>query len=285
MESMGAWPVEEQYWKFCSTCGCHITALSPEGEWTMANSLFIDHSPDLVRINKQFFTKSAKGGGISTMCSRIRGEEIRSWNPPDDAPNAQVVESKQEFGPDGKERLRAECLCGGVSFTIRRPDQAVLDDEFWRKYVSPLDNSKWSATFDLCNDCRMANSTHVVGWTFLPRVYCEPAIEPELKIGTMKTYESSPGVVRSFCGGCGATFFFTCSDRTPSEDKQVVDLATGVLRAPEGVMAENWLGWRSRVSWPECGEKYDRDFAEALQEGMKKWVVEKYGMEVIGEID
>lgn len=169
MDNLDSWPVGPQSWKFCSTCGCHITAVSPEGAWTMANSLFVDHSPGLVRINKQLFTKSAKGGGISEMCSEIGGNEIASWNPPDDSPDAKLVESKQEFGPDGEERLRAECACGGVSFTIRRPDKTVLEDEHWKKYVYPHDKSKWSATFDLCSDCRIANSTHVVGWMFLPR--------------------------------------------------------------------------------------------------------------------
>ncbi|KAK0383957.1 hypothetical protein NLU13_8046 [Sarocladium strictum] len=272
MDNLDSWPVGLQSWKFCSTCGCHITAVSPEG------------APGLVRINKQLFTKSAKGGGISEMCSEIRGEEIASWNPPDHSPNAKLVESKQEFGPDGEERLRVECACGGVSFTIRRPDKTVLEDEHWKKYVYPHDKSKWSATFDLCSDCRIANSTHVVGWMLLPRVYCEPEIGPDLKIGTMKTYESSHGVVRSFCGTCSATFFYTCSERSPSADRQVVDLATGVLRAPEGVMAENWLGWRSRVAWQDDGVKYDRDFAEALQVGMKQWVTKEYGTEFDREI-
>jgi hypothetical protein len=250
----------------------------------MANSLFVDHSPELVRFTKQVYSKSAKGGGIGNMCLRIGGLDIEDKNPPPDSPRAKIVESEQEFGPDGEERLRAECACGGVSFTIRRPDQAALDDDFWQKYVFPLDKSKWSATFDLCNDCRFANGTHVIGWTFLPRAYCEPAIGQDLKIGTMKTYESSPGVLRSFCGTCSATFFYTCSERDPSADRQVIDLATGVLRAPEGVMAENWLGWRSRVAWQDCGDKYSRDFAEALQNGMKDWVLERYGQEVTGEI-
>lgn len=214
------------------------------------------------------------------MCSRIHDEEIEDVNPPDDAPDAKIVESEQEFGPDGKERLRAECACGGVSFTIKRPDQTALDDENLQQHVFSLDKSKWYASFDLCSDCRTANGTHVTGWMFFPRGYCEPSIGPDLKIGTMKTYESSPGTRRTFCGVCSATFFFTTSDRGPDDEKQIIDLATGVLRAPEGVMAEKWLGWRSTVSFAASGEKYDEGFAKALQSGMKEWVVKTYGQEI-----
>lgn len=78
---------------------------------------------------------------------------------------------------------------------------------------------------------------------FLLWVYCEFVIELEFKIGIMKIYELSFGVVCFFCGGCGVMFFFICLDCIFSEDKQVVDFVIGVLCVLEGVMVENWLGW------------------------------------------
>ncbi|KAK5992716.1 hypothetical protein PT974_06131 [Cladobotryum mycophilum] len=201
--------------------------------------------------------------------------------PPDDSPRAKIVESESEVGEDGKERLRAECHCGGVSFTIKRPTKEVLDDEFLAAFVYPdEDKTKWFATFDLCNDCRLVDGTHVIGWTFLPTSFCEPHIKSDLKIGTTKTYSTSPGVLRGFCDTCGATVFFSIADRNLSEERHVIDVAVGILRAPEGYMAENWIGWRSRLAFADDGKGFDKDFAEALEEGMKKYVIGKIGKEL-----
>lgn len=48
----------------------------------------------------------------------------------------------------------------------------------------------------------------------------------------------------------------------------------GLLRAPEGAMAENWAVWRAgKLSGLKDGLKYHEGFATALMEGMKKWGV------------
>ncbi|KAF7559375.1 hypothetical protein G7046_g4771 [Stylonectria norvegica] len=266
-------------WNFCSTCGCHITAIGVEcGNWTASSSIFVDHGPDNFLIRKHNFSKSAKDGGIAKTLTHNRGTDFIDWNPPDDDPTAKIVESQPEpVGQDGQERLRAKCYCGGVSFTIQRPTQEVLDDEYMSKFIFPDDQTRWSATLDACDDCRLLNGTHVVGWTFIPLALCEPPIKPDLLIGTAKTYRSSADVLRSFCGTCGSTLFYSCEDRRPSDKQQIVDLATGVLRAPEGSMADNWLTWRARTGWMDSGKRYDAGFHEALQEGMNKWILKKEG--------
>lgn len=211
------------------------------------------------------------------MLTHMGDREFVHYNPPEDDPKAKVVENEPEVGEDGKDRLRAKCYCGGVSFTIKRPTQEVIDDKFMSQFVSKTDKTKWAASFDVCDDCRLVNGTHVVGWTFFPLSMCEPPIKSDLLVGTAKTYRSSPEVLRSFCGTCGATIFFSHTDRQPSDEVNVVDLATGTLRAPEGVMAENWLTWRARMAWADSGKRYDGDFTEAMQDGMNKWVLEKEG--------
>lgn len=60
--------------------------------------------------------------------------------------------------------------------------------------------------------------------------------------------------------------FYSCTDRPG-----IVDVAVGILRAPEGVMAENWALWRRRISSQDDGLKYDPDFSRALIEGLKVW--------------
>ncbi|KAF4340556.1 DUF636 domain protein [Fusarium beomiforme] len=266
-------------WNFCSTCGCHIASTGPpENEfWTVASSTFVNAS-EYFDIRKHIFSKSTKDKGIAEALTHTAGREFIDWNPSDDSPKAKIVESHVELGSGGEERLRVECECKGVSFTIPRPSQEVKEDKFYSQFVSHRDDRKWLATFDACDDCRLHNGTNVVGWTFIPLSICEPRIDDDLLIGTSKTFKSSNDVVRSFCGTCGATVFFSHADRKPSENHHVVDLATGIIRAPEGVMAENWLTWRARLAWADSGKRFDSDFTEALQEGMNKWVLKREGV-------
>lgn len=203
-----------------------------------------------------------------------------SLDPPDDHASARLVESAPEVGDDEADRLRAQCHCGGVSFTIRRPAQRVLDDGYMSKYVSPLDDRRWKALLDTCSDCRRLCGTHVVGWAFVPLSACEPAMDATLRIGTAKTYASSEGILRSFCGTCGATVMYLCAERRPTPEQAVVDVATGILRAPEGVMAEDWLTWRTGVVFAGSGKAFDGEFGDTLGEGMRAWTRANYGVEV-----
>ena len=98
-------------------------------------------------------------------------------------------------------------------------------------------------------------------------------------------------MLRAFCSVCGATVFFSMESRTwrdgsgehvsSEEDNQkymMVDIATGILRAPEGVSAQDWLTWRTgRVGWYESGEGYDAEFAGSLAKGLEDWGLKTYG--------
>lgn len=265
-------------WNFCSNCGCHIASIGIEkGNWVVSSSIFTDHGPDNFQIRKHIYSKSTKDGGIAECLKHIAGKEFIDWNPPEDSPEAAAVEYEPEVGEDGKERLRAKCFCGGVSFTISRPTKEVADDGYMSQFISPKDETKWNGCFDTCDDCRLCHGTHIVGWSFIPLAICEPPIKPDLLIGTAKTFQSSEGVLRSFCGNCGATFLYLHADRHPSDRQAVVDLATGVLRAPEGSMAKNWLTWRAKMAWSDDGKGFDKEFFEALQNGMNDWVKKTYG--------
>ncbi|RDA91964.1 hypothetical protein CP533_1367 [Ophiocordyceps camponoti-saundersi (nom. inval.)] len=271
-------PGAKYTYDFCSTCGCHVAGVSQDRKlWTVASSIFKDHGPETFQIRQHVFSESAKGGGLSSVITRVAGEEMNSWNPAHDEPAAQLVECQPEADRNGKQRLRAQCWCGGVSFTVSRPTTEVIEDAYMSRFVSPLDARKWKAVLDSCDDCRRVTGTHLIGWAFVPLAVCEPPIGVDLAIGTAKTYASSDGVLRSFCRVCGATVFFSCKKRQPTERQAVVDLAAGILRAPEGVMAEDWLTWRARPAHAASGLAFDADFGEALNNGMKAWNEEKYG--------
>jgi hypothetical protein len=285
---------------FCSTCGCHFgdRDLEPDKEtgkpdWRVATSIFDSHGEDTFQIRSHAFTHSALAGGLYEWLPTIHGRPMHVWNPsPDDKswppPPSEADRPKQEFDAAGNERLRAECHCGGVSFTIPRPTvpEVVTGDGYLGKFVSPIEKDKWVACLDFCRDCRLVDGTHVLAWTFVPLALLEPKIGQDLKIGTAKVYASSEDVLRSFCGVCGATVFFDHKERRPSVGSHVVDLAVGILRAPEGVLAERWLTWRSgRVAWYESGEKFDPVFTRSLAKGFDEWGKQKYGKSLDFAID
>jgi hypothetical protein len=266
---------------FCSTCGCQIGDVGLEDpNWVISASIFDQSQADMpFVIRSHVFSKSVPGGGLANWLPQIGDRAMRDWNPDpkEDPEGCEVVESKTFYGANGEERLLAQCHCGGVSFSIPRPTEEIIADPKIRPFLSPIDKTKWAACLDLCDDCRLQTATHVVGWTFVPRGLLEPAVPESLLIGTAKNYVSSDGVLRSFCGTCGATVLYSCDDRKYGSD-QVVDVTVGILRAPEGPLAEEWLTWRTgRVGWMESGKRFDEEFARSLAEGMAAWGKEKYG--------
>ena len=90
----------------------------------------------------------------------------------------------------------------------------------------------------------------------------------KLPLGTLKAYESSKGVTRYHCGRCGASVFYTNEKRT-----DLMDVAVGVLDAPEGSRAATWLDWRlNRVSFREDAAGRAEVLVEALEKGQQAWV-------------
>jgi hypothetical protein len=270
-----------------------------DGGWVVATSLFAQDQ-GVFQIATHVYSKSAADGGLADWLPRIGDREMRIWNPPSDNEQQQqdtvpqTEEKKEKDGRgDGNDQLLAQCHCGGVSFRIRRPTAAELADPGVARFVSPVDPGKWMASLDACDDCRLLTGTHLIAWAFttlaaltpLPpssssasslsssSAPLSPPTSDHLTFGTMKQLETSPGVRRTFCGTCGATVFYNCDERPA-----IVDVAAGLLRAPEGPRAEHWLTWRAgRVAWVDSGLRYDAEFMQALSRGFHDWSMDKYG--------
>lgn len=90
------------------------------------------------------------------------------------------------------EKVTGRCLCGSVRYEVDLP-------------------SKWCAHCH-CSMCRRAHGAGYVTWVGVAegqfRLLCTEA--------ALGRYSSSPGVRRSFCRTCGATFLFE-SERWPGE--------------------------------------------------------------------
>ncbi|KAK8001259.1 hypothetical protein PG991_013481 [Apiospora marii] len=272
---------------FCSTCGSTIGGVGQDGtttrgievkgQWCMMVSLF---DGKFWHHCAHAFPKSVPGGGLldwllhpgAAAADGAHEEEIL-WYSPDESDF--FIDAEPERAADGTERLRAECHCGGVSFTISRPTQDILNDEYLGRYVSPLDPKKWKALLDLCRDCGRHSGAIVMPWMLVPRAAIEPPVPADLVVGpqrqpygTLKTYKSSEATTRGFCGVCGATVFGATKHRAPTAGQAVLNVAMGLLRAPEGVRAEDWVTWRAgKPSWAEDAKRYDEEFAVRLVEG------------------
>jgi len=196
------------------------------------------------------------------------------------------------FAPE--DTLQASCHCGTVRFHVTRPDASskfprsnfpdlmipylsedpVLKNPEDVKWWLKANDTKYLAGTCACRSCRLISGFEIQTWAFIPRsnIYFHvkdpagkeviPLDFKTLQKGILKSYNSSPGVLREFCGTCGATVFWHDEHRP-----DLIDVSIGLLDADEGSRAENWLEWwTERVSFEEEPEK-DRP----TREGQKKF--------------
>lgn len=126
------------------------------------------------------------------------------------------------------------CLCGAVRYRVHAPLAPVV--------------------LCHCSRCRRWHG-HVGAWTSAPRAAVEIRGEP-----TLAWFESSPGVRRGFCTGCGSSLFWW---RTAGPS---LDIAAGTLDEPTG------LATRAQIWADSKGDYYEVDdrvpcFAEGLPGG------------------
>ncbi|KAK3364467.1 Mss4-like protein [Lasiosphaeria hispida] len=124
-----------------------------------------------------------------------------------------------------------------------------------------------------CRPCRLASGFEIQSWVFIPRgnILIHPPADNSIHSSAtadlpidkttspiplgfdtisptlLASYNSSPSATRHFCPRCGATVFWRNQARP-----DLIDVSTGLLRAPEGSRAETWLEWwTGRVSFSE----------------------------------
>ncbi|EXK32404.1 hypothetical protein FOXG_08633 [Fusarium oxysporum f. sp. lycopersici 4287] len=255
---------------FCSICGCHVyqSHKDQDGElrWGVATGVITRSGDSSARVSYTAHQKvdDAIDGGASI------------WLPLETQQNPSNRSHSGSFTPKSM-HLDALCACEAIHLRITRPNEASYlphraypdltypycstdesitsnpsDEKWWIK------GDKYLAGTCICESCRRASGFEIQTWAFIPRANIfipstdgsgsEVALDFEsLPTGALKSYQSSQGAVRHFCGGCGATVFWR--DAT---DSSVVDVSVGIFRADEGARAENWFHWhKSRISFAE----------------------------------
>lgn len=148
----------------------------------------------------------------------------------------------------------------------------IKNTEDYKWWLRPSDSPRpthYMAGTCACKSCRLTSGFEIQTWAFVPRsnimIHISGSADSNQTIdreqgtslmpldfttlpqGIVQAYESSPGVLREFCGSCGATIFW--HDRWRPD---IIDVSVGLLKAPEGSRAENWLEWwKTRVSFEE----------------------------------
>jgi hypothetical protein len=130
--------------------------------------------------------------------------------------------------------LQGRCVCGAIKLTLTPPTDFVSHCH--------------------CDSCRRAHAAAFVTWTSVPEVRFQV-------IGTPRSFESSNGVVRSFCGTCGTQVLYR-AESTPDRVYVPVAVLDAIDRPPN-----SHVSYEERATWlgrPEALPCYRAKGKEAL---------------------
>lgn len=260
--------------RFCKTCGCHIgDYVESLNMWYIAPALF-SKDESVFLIDEHIFTLSAPNG-LHDWLPRIGERNLRMTNPTDGSEDPEIPETLSNAVEE--DTLLCKCHCGGVSFTIQRPQSETLADPKLKQLVSIGEKLKWKAFLDGSHGTRLTNGVHIGAWISVPSSACEPRIEPGLRDGSTTTFSSLPEQVRSFCKVCGATVLRWRKLPDGSKSPLIVDVSLGIARSPDGVRAENWVTWESGdIEGIKEGMEYDKELFSSLHDGFLDWAASRY---------
>jgi len=116
------------------------------------------------------------------------------------------------------EILTGRCLCGAIRYRCGP-----------RLYPPTLCH---------CESCRRASAAPAVGWLTVK------STDLTYLTGTPREFESSPGVIRSFCGRCGTPLSYRAAKRPGEVDLTLCTLDDPGLAAPvDHIWMQDAPGW------------------------------------------
>ena len=254
---------------FCATCGTknfiHVHRSGEEDYWTCISGA-VDPpkgTENVLRIETNKWVNDTGDGGLAPFMTKLGGREIVSYEEAkregrelSSSDLIKMTETAESLPPLSKDAmLTAECRCGGVSLRIRRADNTDPSSPTPERYI-PADKTKYVGRACVCRDCRLHQGVPLTHWLYLPYAnminphtnqpvaHREAANTPEGRAANkglnLTHYLSSPekGAYRAFCGTCGASVLYDFDDRP-----NITNIAAGLIRAEEGVMARRWVSW------------------------------------------
>lgn len=247
-------------YRFCGVCSSLIfyeSARYPSKLGVFSGSLK-NINVELIKLTKHIFVEDTLDGGASVWLRKPNadGKEIPRYR---NFSGEMPWDGPQVTSPSGLKKAREQesipiwCHCKGIKLLLHRGDFASKKREELPWFIDPRTNKRL-ASFDVCDSCRLQFGNEIVHWTFTDLVHISqadggsfPRTMSELKaaidagddaVGTLACYQSSPDVHRYFCKVCSTSVFYACEDRP-----EIVDVAIGLLEAPDGARAEEFLSW------------------------------------------
>ncbi|KZO94191.1 hypothetical protein CALVIDRAFT_457642, partial [Calocera viscosa TUFC12733] len=255
---------------FCTRCGSHMQVKHGEGEkewWNVMVGAIKDWGGLKVEVGGHEYVADTKDGGAAEFWGKgTRWAEEQGKS--DELPvgwrsdNHQAIAAEDPTG----DRLLAQCHCGGVSFFITRPNDGSKSaippgwpvqlgpyplasphdqskEHWWLRPLGAEERTQYLAAFCACDTCQRGLGFWAPAWAYVPASNLVTAAGEPVDLSHLGTLKSCnrgdrEGVHRDFCGRCGATVFWWRESRGP-----VIDVALGILRAPEGARAETWFEW------------------------------------------
>jgi hypothetical protein len=152
-------------------------------------------------------------------------------------------------------------IAGMICWSELSLDKPLDPKEWWVR-----SKNRYIAGNCACNTCRLVSGIEIVQWMYVPTSQLTAASGEAygLDSPTLKSFKSSEDVTRYHCGRCGASVFYWADSRP-----EVIDVAVGLLQAPSGARAEEWLDWKTEVGY-EGDATYLR-LLENLKKGLEAW--------------
>jgi hypothetical protein len=265
-------------------------------------TLQVDSMEGIVEYKSCMWIEDANDGGASDWIASIGGKRLKRWSQEAEKSEEVPAEyySAKKKQSDSNKPVHAHCHCRGVEFWITPPNDAsktarsdfpdlMIPYHHGSEASANPDNIPWwlcrngtryMAGTCTCLSCRHASGFDITFWAFIPisNIFLDSDLTQPFTPytsrhvneywGAMKSYSSSEGVTRTFCGKCGANVFWDGGSEKGRDG--LIDVAAGLLDAESGARAEELLEWGTeRVSFEEFA--VNRHLVAALGEGLKDW--------------
>ena len=268
---------------FCPTCG---SSVFEDGKKSSRNTSIaagaLEKVEGIVNIRGHIAVGDTGDGGLSIWLPQLPAFEKGGEDGPRYSGPTKALPTAAYSSDD---KLNCTCRCGGVQFYITRPNEesSKLNSPYADSIVSHVaggdnyknhedakwwlcaDDTKYAASLCACISCRKSSGYDIQQWAFVPKVniFQKDGTPLDFSMGTLQEYSSSKDVMRHFCGKCGATVFWRTTERP-----KLIDVSVGLMDAPSGSRAEEWLDWKlERVSFTEFAQ--NKGLIEMLEGGLK----------------
>ena len=121
------------------------------------------------------------------------------------------------------ETFTGRCLCGSVRYECGAP---ILPPCFCH-----------------CESCRRAAGAHAVAWATVPRDTFR------VVAGTLRSFVSSPPVVRQFCQHCGTPITYS-NQQSPDS----IDITVATLDSPDAMTPVDHIWMEDAPAWDRPGD-------------------------------